>query len=134
MTVTEAVDEMKRLFLNSWTAAGYSAANIRWNDVPGSVPTADVVWCRVTVKHAEGNKRVLSAGANTHENTGTFWVQIFAPIGSGDTKGYPAAQAVVNMFRNSNTDVWFRNARLKEVGTSGAFEQTNVLADFTYDN
>jgi hypothetical protein len=135
MTVQDAVDAMNAALLSAWTAAGLLAEDVRWTDIAGAaLPDSNKVWCRVTVRHADGFKRVLSVGANTHENTGTYWVQIFSPIGVGNVQGYAAVQAVVTAFRDSNGGVWFRNVRLKEVGTSGAFEQTNVLADFSYDN
>lgn len=30
-------------------------------------------------------------------------------------------------------DVWFRNARIEEIGVDGAWFQTNVTVDFMYD-
>lgn len=136
MNVTDAVDLINKTFLDAWIAAGYSSANVRWNDVPSptGIPTGQVVWARVTIRHSDGYKNKLGPGANTHSNTGTVWVQTFTPIGAGTPPGYPVADCVVKAFRNSKSDVWFRNARMKEVGSSGAFEQINVLADFTYDN
>lgn len=73
-------------------------------------------------------------GTKRYTQTGTLWVQVFAPVGDGMVTAYGLAQAVVNAYRTARGTVWYRNARMQEVGSSGAFEQINVLTDFTYDD
>jgi hypothetical protein len=130
MNADQALDVINKVFLDAWIAAGYDVSDVRWNDVPGTLPTR--TWARVTVRHDSGAQHTFGE-QRTFTNTGTVTVQVFTPIGDGTN--YSAATNVVNAYRDSkNPLVWFRNARLKEVGSSGVFEQTNVLADFTYDD
>ena len=137
MNIEEACDVMNGIVHVAWANGGYDDANMRWTDVAGDVPTTEVIWCRVTIKHTDGGQTSFgdaTSRARRFSNTGTLWVQCFTPVGAGLVLARRAAQLVVTAIRDSkNEDVWFRNARMKEVGTSGAFEQINVLADFTYD-
>lgn len=138
MNVNEACDVMNGVLLDAWGGAGYATNNIRWKDVAGDVPTEDFIWCRVTIKHSESPQTSFgddTSNAKRYSNEGTVFVQCFAPVGSGMEAARTIAEIVVKGYRNSrHADVWFRNARMKEVGTSGAFEQINVLTDFTYDD
>lgn len=137
MTAQEAVDAMLGIFSAAWVAAGYDVANVRWDDVNGALPTGDVVWARTKITHTGGDQVTMGAtrANRKYENIGFITVQVFAPVGEGDVRVRAAAQDVVNGFREANNvSVWFRNIRMKEVGNSGAFQQFNVLADFTYDD
>jgi hypothetical protein len=133
MTADEARDEMLAVFKAAWdttTAAG----NVTYSDKPANVPNA--AWARVTVRHANGRQSSLAGamGPKRYTQTGTLWVQVFAPVGDGMVTAYALAQTVVNAYRTARGTVWYRNPRMQEVGSSGAFEQINVLTDFTYDD
>lgn len=133
MTADEARDEMFTVFNNAWNLTP-AAERVVFGDKPGA-PFTDA-WARVTLRHATGRQSSLSGamGAKRWTQTGTLWVQVFAPVGDGLVTAYELAQAVVNAFRDAkNGTVWYRNSRLQEVGSSGAFEHINVLTDFTYD-
>lgn len=134
MTFDEARDIMLAVFKAAWDPTGNP---VFWTDVPGKKPPSERVWARVTIRHATGHQGSLKGAAGTQRwnRTGTIFVQVFAPVGDGSTAGYTAAQIVVNAYQAArNPDVWFRNVRMNEVGASGAFEQFNVLVDFSYDD
>lgn len=132
MTAQEARDLMFQVFQAVWNPL-YPVA---WDDVSSEVPATDTPWARVTLKHATGRQASLSGvtGTQRFRQTGTIHIQIFSPVGQGKSEAYQLAQTVVNAYRDARLDVWFRNARLNEVGASGAFEQVNVLTDFSYDD
>ncbi len=135
MTFDEARDVMVGVFYSAWKAL--APAPVVWTDVPEDVPETETEWARVTVRHATGGQGSLAGadGAKRWDRSGTLFVQVFAPVGDGSTRAYSAAQLVANAFQDARgLSVWFRNIRINEVGTSGAFEQINVLVDFTYDD
>lgn len=133
-TPDSARDKIMGAIVEPWSVLGYP---IVFTDVPGETPSTQTPWARVILRHAVGGQASLSGPINgcvRHNNEGTVYVQVFAPIGDGSTTAYEAASVVKNAledFKDSN--VWFRRVRINEVGTRGAFEQINVLADFTYD-
>lgn len=133
-TPDTARDKIVAVISNAWTPTGNP---IVFTDVPGDVPATQTVWARVILRHATGDQSTLAGpitGCVRHTNQGTVFVQVFAPIGDGSTSAYEAAKIVTDAFKASqDSNVWFRRVRINEVGTRGAFEQINVLADFTYD-
>ncbi len=133
MNTEQARDTILGIFKAAWDPTGYP---VFWTDVPGEKPASETVWARVTIRHATGRQSSLSGAAGTKrfESTGTLFVQVFAPIGDGSAAGYSAALLARDAYRDAqDPDVWFRNVRMNEAGASGAFEQFNVLADFSYD-
>lgn len=131
MSPQDAVDIILDIFKTAWEprAAFYE-------DVPGSAPTSEQTWARASVKHSDGNQTSMGSATGTRKFTdqGTVFVQVFSPVGDGSTASREAAKDVLNAFRDArDPSVWFRNAKLNEVGSDGAFYQTNVSATFSYD-
>lgn len=133
MTADEARDEMLAVFKAAWDTTA-AAGNVSYSDKPATASAGG--WARVTVRHASGRQATLAnaMGAKRYRQSGTLWVQVYAPVGDGMLLAYSLAQTVVNAYRSARGTVWYRNTRLQEVGSSGAFEQINVLTDFTYDD
>jgi hypothetical protein len=131
MNSRTARNTMLAVFKTVWDSTGYV---VKYDDVPGSVPTTEVPWSRVTVRHMDGGQRGFGNSSRLYEAKGTLTVQVFAPIGDGNKKAYDLAYSVMKAFRDAKTSVMFRNHRIREVGNSGAFEQINVLIDFSYDD
>lgn len=131
-TLTAATDEMLAVFKAAWDLTGYAVV---WSDIPGNPPATEAPWARVAVRHATGSQSSLagSAGSKLHTHTGTLWVQIFVPLGQGETVGRTLAQQVLDAYRAARGAVWYRNHRFREAGNSGAFVQVNCLIDFSYD-
>lgn len=135
MKAEDAVDVMCSVFRDAWSAAGQQLDRVRWDDKPGTVPDDEAPWARVTIRHTGGPTRAFGQGRALYSNIGTLFVQVFTPMGDANQQAYTLGQAVVTAFRNaSNEGVSFRDTHLKEVGNSGAFEQINVLTNFSYDD
>lgn len=132
MTPQEAVDAIGKVFKDAWDTTGGAAV---YDDLPGSVPTSETLWARLTIRHALGGQSSLTGGTGTTRwgADGTVFVQVFAPMADGAVAARAAAHVVMNAFRDAKLHVWFRNVRMNEVGASGAFFQINVLSTFTYD-
>lgn len=129
-----AKDIMLAVFRDAWVDNGQNIDRVVWDDQPYNIPDGSAPWARVTVKHDSGAVRAFGEGQALHSNSGTLFIQVFTPTGNANLSAYNIAYPVVKAYRAAKTDVWFRNTRLKEVGNSGAFEQTNVLTDFSYDD
>jgi hypothetical protein len=122
------------VFKSVWDGTGHQAT---YTDVPATPPDSNSVWARAILRHATGAQASLSGpinGATRWNNGGTVFIQVFGPVGDGSSAAYDAAKIVADAYKGArNLSVWFRNVRINEVGTRGAFEQINVLADFSYD-
>lgn len=130
MTFDEAVDTMMAVFKTVWDprVAVYP-------DVPGSVPPQDaVLWARAKIKHVTGRQGSLTGGLGTTvwERTGFIWIEVYSPVGDGLKAGRDAAQEIVNAYQAERSGIWYRNIRMVEMGTDGAFERFDVKADFEY--
>lgn len=132
MTPEQARDIIFGVLVAAWNPA----YPVLWDDITGSVPNADTPWARAIVRHTFGRQTSLSGevGARKFTSSGVLFVQVFAPVGQGSTLAYQTAELVANAYRDAKLEVWFRNTRINEVGASGAFEQINVVSDFSYDN
>ena len=131
MKVEEAVDAMCKVFLDVWGDRG----TIVWSDFNARPSVDNEPWARVILRHMDGRQSSLTGdvGTKRYDRSGVLLIQIFTPAGRGQTKGYQLAQEVMNAFEDAELDVWFRNTRLNERGTSGSFNQIDVLTDFLYD-
>lgn len=128
----QARDVILEVFKAAWDTTGFAAT---YTDVPGSTPTTETTWARVTLRHTTGAQTSLTGGLGVqrYTNKGFVWVQIFSPIGDGSVAGYSASQVVVSAFRDAKTAVLFRNVSFNEAGNDGAFERFDVKAQFEYD-
>lgn len=134
MSPNEARDEMLAIFKIIWDDQGYTAV---YTDVAGSPPVASKPWARPTIKHALGGQASLSSdvGTQIYTQVGTLFIQVFAPAGDGGTEANRLAQLLLVAYSIARGgSVWYRNQRLKNIGSDGAFENVNVLIDFTYDD
>lgn len=131
MTPNEARDIILGIFKDVW-----DPRPAIYDDVGGKIPTSEGAWARATIRHANGNQASLGGiGSRRFREEGTVIVQVFAPVGDGSTACYEAARLVQNAFRDARDPVvWFRDVRMNEIGSSGSFEQINVLATFSYDD
>jgi len=129
MNYLEGKDEMLAVF-----AAVWGTKKAIYPNVPDTIPTGNVLWARVTVLTANGSQSSLAGdtGDTLFDNTGTLWIQVFAPVGDGDVAGLTAAQSVVDAYRKARGHVWYRNIRMNEMGADGAFTRFDVKADFQY--
>lgn len=134
LTFQEAKDEIFSLFKSGWDATGYSA---HYQDVRSQRSSNEEPWAAIFLQHTAGFQSTLngSQGERTFLRQGFVTVQIFTPVGNGLQDSYQLAKVVADVFEGASTPggVWFRNVRLNEVGRDGEFYQTNIIAEFRYD-
>lgn len=133
MTPDQARDEMLAVFKTAWDSTGFQAV---YSDVGGEPPSEEVPWARVVVRHADGGQSAFGVAAKRYTHQGTLWVQVFSPMGDGATKAYDLAYLVLLAYSQARgASVWYRRPRILDVvNAKGAFEQKNVLIDFSYDD
>lgn len=146
LTAAQARDEMSTRFYDDWRAK----APLAWNGgVPHVVwegaqeadkkgPRTDRPWARVTVAHNVAPQRTFGEPGNRRfERLGLITVQLFVPLGMEDTVALAEALGTIarDAFEGRTTPggVWFRNARLQEVGPDGPWWQLNIVTDFSYE-
>lgn len=107
-----------------------------WPDTPQVVPP-DGQWVRPLIRHATGGQSSLGdqLGQRRFTHAGLLTVQLFTPVGDGQTDSDILTQAFITYFETKrSSQVWYRNIRAQEIGKDGAAEQVNFMADFEYDN
>jgi len=137
-TITEARDDILSVFKTAWdantTAIVGSVPEVRYQTVEETaLPPSTGYWAWVAVEHVEGGHAAI--GTQLFEHEGIFSVQLYSPL---TTQGIENLDALVEVVlaafegKQSTNGVWFRNARVNEVGPSRAWFQTNILIDFVY--
>lgn len=101
--------------------------------VPTSPGTA-ASWARVTVQHSKGRQRSIPTQNQHYNQVGVLTIQLFQPSGRGigsNTAIQPLLDALINAAPLGA--LFFKNVTPIEVGTSGPWFATNILAEFDYD-
>ena len=136
-TINEAVQEILDPMIAVWSPLGHPVA---WPDVKDdNIPPADasIPWSRVTLIHADGGQTTLACvnGVRRWEYAGVLMIQVFAPMGDGNTLTYALAQLVANAYKKAKPPggAWFRNHRIRNAGNSGPYSQVNFTLDFQYE-
>lgn len=132
-TLEQARDEINAQINTAWmasvTSQGYPIA---FDDVE-EPPITQEAWCRVNVAHNGGGN--ANIGNKRFYRLGIVTVQIFAPLNDGLKKNDQLVKIVQDALEGQATasGVWFRSVRSREVGPDGNWHQTNVVAEFEYD-
>ncbi len=135
LTVSAARDEILTLFKTAWDA-GAPAVPVHYWDMSTDTPgTSNAAWAAIRAQWTLGRQRGLSVGTKRYEREGIVTVQIFTPFGSGLSQADDLSKIAYDAFEGVDTPngVWFRNVRVNTVGQSGEWFQTNVIADFIYE-
>jgi len=121
----------------AWDAQTPPVPLMLYDDVKGDVPKDGISWARVQVRHNESNQVTLGEVAGRRfRRFGIVLVQIFTPFGDGLDAADAFAKVANDAFEGEETspdEVIFRNVRVNEIGQSGDWFQTDVLADFEWD-
>ena len=141
MTATpeQAVDDILDVFKAVWDPTGFEVQYDLENfgGSSSSPPATQDPWTRVQVRHTTDSQASLTGGLGQtlYTATGVLTIQLFVPIGEGLVRGRQLARSVRNAYRGISTprQVWFRNARINEVGIDGDWFQLNIIVDFEYD-
>lgn len=138
-TYEEAVDDISAIFKTAWDTTGFpvdyeNIADAEDNTFP---PDPSTPWARLTIRHSTGRQASLSGadGTKRYDRGGFLTVQVFVPAGEGLARAYQLGKVVTDAYEGtaSTRGVWFRNARVNEIGPDGDWLQVNVLVDFNYD-
>lgn len=141
-TYSEAVDAILEVFKTAWDANAPNPTLVDYQNVSVAnnvklPPDAELSWARVTLEHLDGGQGSLSGGLGTqrYDRDGNLTIQIFTPAGTGLSEGHSLAKIVTDAYDGIATSngVWFRNARVNEIGPDGDWYQINVIIDFNYD-
>jgi len=143
-TFETARDEILGLFRTHWNAqtpalnAG-QPIRVEWPGVDSqSAPDPDKPYARITVRHATSRQLTLAPpGQRRFLRPGLVTIQTFAPVSAGgglslaEKLGIIARDAFEG--RGTASGIWFRNARIQEIGRTGAWQQFNTVVEFQYD-
>lgn len=119
--------------VNDYALAQTPAIAVKWPDTAFDKPAA-APYFDTAIRHATSPQASLadSSGARIWENAGVCSVTVNVPIARGLQLGYTHGQGLIDAFRAYRGSVWFRNIRLRELGSEGGFERMQVLTDFEY--
>lgn len=130
-SAANAMDDMLSMFTAAWMPR-----ELYYENIPEDRLKTEDPFARIMVRHASGVQRTLGeVGHRMFNRSGVVVVTIYAPQEKGLSESIELAKVAVDAYegKSSPNGVWFRNVRMNEVGRSGNFRLTNVLADFTYD-
>jgi len=139
-SVTEARDGIHALFKAAFDAASFSPTpQLRYMGLQEETPDGDIAWLRISVRHNESVQAAMGGSTSRRfRRYGLVIVEIRTPMADND--GLTQNDNIANVMRDTfegataaDGAIWFRNARVREIGVDGAWFQTNVLADFMYD-
>lgn len=140
LTYAEARDEIHALFKVAWDAGVETAGQaVLYTDSKTVVPkTVDGdsnpdLWARITVQHSSGSNAAIGNGL--FDRFGVVTVQVFTALGTGLSIGDNVYKIVGDAYEGKTTPggVWFRNVSVNEIGPEGEWYQTNITADFEYN-
>lgn len=156
-SITAARDEILGRLKTALDGSPYTEfVQVIWDDVrnerPGDQDMTDPVppaepepkippalpWMRVLVQHGPGTQASLGSinGKRRQEMEGIVTVAVFTPHGAGQVRADEIVQVILDCWRTGGSTasgISFRNARFREISKNGPWMQTNVLADFLYD-
>ena len=136
LTYAQARDTILGI-LTTYLNAQLPSLKIYYDDVEppnGGKPSANESWIRVSVKHGDDTSRTFSGRSGTmFTREGVVIVQVFTPTGKGLRDADNVCRLVSDAFiLSSNSSVFFRNSRMREIGKDGSWWQSNSLTDFYY--
>jgi len=136
-STTAARDAIYGCLKAAIAASAYSTLPIYYPDVVKDTPDGEDEFIRVFVDLTNEMQVTLGETGNRRFRVyGLVMVQIFTRYGQGQVNADLISGVVKGAFRGVNTGsdaITFRNARVIDVGHSGPYLQTNVFADFDYD-
>jgi hypothetical protein len=140
VTYPQAIDAIFTQFNTAWQAAsgicGY-VPEIVW-PLTDSKPDSSKIWARVstqTVFEAQGALgQVNASGQRDYQSSGLVFVQMFFPkVPANVAISRQIAKLARDAFRAQNADVWFRNARIRELEDENGMLRFNATAEYEFN-
>ncbi|MGD9210526.1 MAG: hypothetical protein PVI90_07110 [Desulfobacteraceae bacterium] len=139
LTRKQAIDDICGMFKTVWDATAY-AARVKWENVGKKSATnfdGEDPWVRFTLRHTGAEAGSLSGGDGTKifDRFGVLTISLFTEIGKGLSGETDYAKLIMDIYegKRSPQGVIFRNVRIIEIGESDGFFQTNINAEFEYN-
>lgn len=141
-TYDSALDEMLGLFNTDWTtktpALTTTVPDVQWPGLPAGPGPVGKSWARIRIRHTSSRQVTFGPpGQRRFERGGIITVQVFAPLSPQNGLSLAEKLAIIARDayegRGTATGIWFRNARIVEVGPSGEWYQYNAVVEFQYD-
>lgn len=134
-TVEQARDEMNSLFLAALAAAS-NTTKVVFDDQKDTL-TGENVWARVSIRHNAGGQSTISKqdGKSRYTRSGTVYINLFAVPGDGLRTLDALTKIALDAYEGKTTpgQIWFTQARVRELGIVEGWYQVNVLVNFSYD-
>ena len=83
MSMATSNTALQAWFVTKWAAAGYTAAEVKLDNIDFTPPTATHTWVGFYVRETAEQARELGVSNVNHKHTGLVTVQFFARIGTG---------------------------------------------------
>ena len=135
--ITAARNAIYGALKTAMDASAYSALSTYYPDVTGVIPDTSTSHLRAQVDFIDENQVTLGqTNGRRFRVTGLVTVMVMTPYGKGQVDSDLISGVVKGAFRGVQTGsdaITFRRVRIVDVGQSGAWLQTNVLAEFDYD-
>lgn len=107
---------------------------------PADQPASNNTWIRGSLRHGSAGQGSLAGenGVRRWDRAGIISVQCFAPLVAASGGVYRATQlacVVRDALQGKKTEscVWFRNARVNEIGEDKDWFNVNATIEFNYD-
>lgn len=139
LTQAQARDEILGRLKTTVESSGIvPLPTIVWDDQATTISRAtNTRWIRAKLQHIISPQATLGddLGRRHYTNGGILTVEIRTPFDRGSELWDQIATTIRDAYRGYSTPggVWFRNARISEIGNDGAWFQVNVYVDFEYD-
>lgn len=130
-TLNPAREAIYQAFSTAWGATTPVAFDNEKFDPPSNAP-----WVRLVVRHLVRQQNSMGGvGSRRWRSNGLVFVQVFVPLNTGIRSSDSLAQTVRTTLEGIQLSgpVWFNDALVREVGESDGWFQTNVEAEFVYD-
>jgi hypothetical protein len=138
LTKAQARDAIAALFkaaVDAYNLANNPDIEIFWEDVEKAEKDAKGAHFRAFIKHTDADQMTLGGvGSRRFMRAGIVTIQVMTPFGDGFTLAETLGTVARNAFEGVSTPngVWFRRTSVKDIGKTGGYQQTNVVANFEY--
>lgn len=138
LTITDARDEALAIIKAAMDGtAPYDAYEVIYTDSADDVPKDAASWMRVMFRHTDGEQASLTDDSARHrwERRGLLSLQGFHPTADGQNISDAWLQLMLDSLEGvvSPGGIIFRNVSPREIGQNGDWYQSNVIAEFEYD-